>query len=483
MKKIIFILITSIFFFSCEKDIIENTKPLEFSTDTIIFDTSFFSVGTPTKTLKVYNRNNAIIRTNINLISSNQGSFRINVNGVSGRSFNNVMIYPNDSIFIFIEVTADNSNNDFLLTTKIEFLTNDNTQRVDLVAPYRDAYFHILHDNLFITQLGDTVNYRYYQINENTIWTNDKEHVVYGTVVIEPNVVLTIEEGTKIYFHSNSGIYIGNPLLSNNNAKIIVNGTLENKVIFSSDRLEERYRDLPGQWNGIRFVPGTSENTINYANIENAVIGIQSDSSINNKTTVTIQNTIIKNMSAVGILGQGSNILANNSIVSNCGIYTLACNIGGNYNFKHCTFINNWIYDNRNTPSILLNNYYEDQYGNIILRELSNAFFGNCIIYGNLSTEISFDKNESATFDYTFDHCLIKIDPNTELISNRFISCLLNEDPMIVNIEENEFGLEENSPAIDAGNESIVQSDLNLITDFFKNNREINPDLGAIEKN
>ena len=38
------------------------------------------------------------------------------------------------------------------------------------------------------------------------------------------------------------------------------------------------------------------------------------------------------------------------------------------------------------------------------------CYFGNCIIDGNLSTEVSFQENEIGNFNYTFDHSLIKID-------------------------------------------------------------------------
>ena len=54
---------------------------LKFSNDTIIFDTSFHSIGTPTKILTVYNQNNFNITTNILLSSSNSGVFRMNIDG------------------------------------------------------------------------------------------------------------------------------------------------------------------------------------------------------------------------------------------------------------------------------------------------------------------------------------------------------------------------------------------------------------------
>ena len=41
------------------------------------------------------------------------------------------------------------------------------------------------------------------------------------------------------------------------------------------------------------------------------------------------------------------NIVANNTVISRCGQYAVACNIGGKYNFNHCTFANYWNYSNR----------------------------------------------------------------------------------------------------------------------------------------
>ena len=103
-------------------------------------------------------------------------------------------------------------------------------------------------------------------------------------------------------------------------------------------------------------------------------------------------------MSNIGLLAQGSNVDAHNLVIRDCGQYLVALNIGGNYNFTHCTFANYWSYyqnRNRNTPSILLNNYYEGADGNIYIRNLESANFTNCIIYGTLSTEISFQENNS----------------------------------------------------------------------------------------
>ena len=107
-------------------------------------------------------------------------------------------------------------------------------------------------------------------------------------------------------------------------------------------------------------MPGSIDNEFNHTIIRNGNIGIHADSVGNSNPTAIINNTIIENMSSIGIFGQGANLEINNTIVSNCGQYSVACNIGGEYEFTHCTFANYWDFNHRNTPSILLNNFYTD---------------------------------------------------------------------------------------------------------------------------
>jgi hypothetical protein len=151
----------------------------------------------------------------------------------------------------------------------------------------------------------------------------------------------------------------------------------------------------------------------------------------------------------------------------------VACNIGGNYNFTHCTFANYWSYDRRNTPSILLNNYYEGEDGNIYVRDLNEVNFTNCIIDGSLSTEVSFQEQELGLFNYSFDHCLLKLDPTIDTDSEHYKNVIINQSPKFVDNTESNFHLKENSPAINAG---IGPSDSDI-----EGNIRNNPDIGAYE--
>jgi len=303
------IILLTILLFACKKDLMVNDQSatLHFSNDTIIFDTAFHSIGTPTQTLTIYNRNSFTVLTDISLNLINGGGFRMNVDGVAGNNHNAIEIPAKDSIFIFLEVTPNlNGSNDFLLTSNIEFTTGTKKQDVKLVSPGRNANFHLPQDNIF-TNGTDSINYRYFSIKGNKTWTNDLPHVIYGYVVIEPNATLTIEEGSQIYFHNNSGMFVGNPLLIDengspptNNGTLIIDGDFDNEVIMQGDRLDSWYENLPGQWNGIHFVQGSINNSIDYAIITNGTTAIRVDSFVENQT-VTINNTIIKKRSGIVI--------------------------------------------------------------------------------------------------------------------------------------------------------------------------------------
>ena len=486
MKKLFLPLLLITILFACKKDVLESNQSatLHFSNDTIIFDTAFHSIGTPTQTLTIYNRNNFTVLTNISLNLISGGSFRMNVDGVAGNNHNAIEIPAKDSIFIFLEVTIDpsSSNTPYILSDSLVFTTGTKKQDVDLVAWGQDAYFHTANTYGDIINGTDTTRFYYHLLDCSQPWTNDKPHVIYGYAIVNPEKTLTINEGCNLYLHNNSGIFVGNPFLEASGGSIKVNGTLGNEVTFQGDRLDPWYKDIPGQWDRIWLMPGSIDNEINYAIIRNGNIGIHADTVGNNNPTVKISNTIIENMSAIGILGQGANITATNTIVSKCGQYAVACNIGGTYNFTHCTFANYWDYSRRNTPSILINNYYEGADGNIYARNLEEANFTNCIIDGSLSTEVSFQEQELGVFNYTFSHCHIKLDPTISTDNTHYENVITNISPKFVNDKESDFHLTQDSPAINAGTPNIFVNDFLDIfkTDLDGLDRDISsPDIGA----
>ena len=95
---------------SCRKDFdtILSTGNLSFSKDTVYLDTVFTNIGSGTYNLKVYNKSkHAISIPSVNLEKGENSFYRLNVDGMAGRSFENVEILAKDSLYIFIETTID----------------------------------------------------------------------------------------------------------------------------------------------------------------------------------------------------------------------------------------------------------------------------------------------------------------------------------------------------------------------------------------
>lgn len=450
---------------------------LKFSTDTLLFDTIFSGIGSATRYFKVKNPYNLPVNiSEISLEKGNNSKFRLNINGTPGNSINNIVIDAKDSIYIFADVTINTDNDDILETDKIIFKTDNNEQYVNLTAFGQDVHF--FNDSVIQTQT----------------WTNDKPYLIYNSVALDENQHLTIEAGTHIYSHRNSRIMILGTLT--------VNGTYENPVIFEADRLNghssifddifdndttDNYYDVAGQWSGIWLTKLSSNNEINYAVIKNADIGIQVDSVQNSNPQLSIRNSIIEHHSYAGILAQISNIFATNCLISDCGYYNIALTRGGNYNFYHCTIDNHWK-GIRNSPAVLINNYYRYN-GTVFLYNLGNAYFGNCIIWGNKETETIADgfTEQGAAFNYMFENCILKIDPKSNINTNdpaHYKNIVLNSYPVFKDYIEYNFMLKEDSPAKDRGNIQITNQYPALLNNDLNNISRINdtaPDLGCYE--
>lgn len=476
LKRIlVFIVLLSTIIISCQKEDYAdgNDDKIGFSTDTLYFDTVFSTVGSSTRSFKIRNpHKNAIQITTLKLAGGTNSPFRINVDGVAGKEFENIEIRGEDSIWVFAEVTIDPeaSNLPFIVKDSIVFSTNGNIQDVNLVAFGQNAIYH-----------RPAPGKSSFVLDCNETWSNDTPHVVYGIAVIDSMCELTIEAGTQVHFHNNGA------LLAYYGGSLKIKGTASEPVVLQGDRLESWYENTPGQWLGVYLFPLSFENEIEWAVIKNARIGIQCDT-VNlvqsSNPTLTLENSIIKNCSSIGLSGRGTNIAAYNSLIANCGEYCGSFSLGGKYNFYHCTF-GSYSSSNSDKPAVVLNNWYKDADQNVITRNLEEANFYNSIIYGSKNNEILLSKEDAGQFDFQFSNCLVRVD-NSDTDSNtpEFSNCIVNQSPSFINTSEADFHLDEKSKAINEGQFTIVTNLLPLIGRDLDNNLRTSdglPDLGVYE--
>ena len=310
---------------SCRKDFITipSFGNLEFSKDTVYLDTVFTNIGSATYNLRVYNRSSEDITIpTIALERGATSNYRLNVDGIPGKSFENIDILAKDSIFVFVETTIDfNTVPDPLYTDRILFDTGIHQQDVDLVTLVQDATFiypdrdpiTMSIDSLTLDGEPTTIRGRFLEDSELN-FTNTKPYVIYGYAAVPSNKILAIDAGAKIHFHDNSGLII------DKDATLKVNGTLNEKVVFEGDRLENAFSTVPGQWGTIWMRAGSKENEIQHAQIKNGIIGILVDSTASSITpTLTLKNTEIFNHSNFGILSRESSIAGENVLIGSAG--------------------------------------------------------------------------------------------------------------------------------------------------------------------
>ena len=481
---------------SCRKDFstIPSYGNLEFSKDTVFLDTIFENIGSATYNLKIYNRGrNAITVPRIKLEKGSSSNYRLSVDGVPGKDFNDIDILARDSIYVFIETTVNNNNQPTLLyTDRILFDNGESQQHINLITLVEDANFiypgkdpvSMRIDSLSIDGQATTIKGRFLTDSE-LIFTKEKPTVIYGYAAIPSNKVLTIEAGARIHFHDNSGLIV------DKKASLKVNGTLSEKVIFEGDRLENRFRQTPGQWGTIWMRAGSKENVINHAQIKNGIIGILIDSiGTASAPTLNIQNTEIYNHSNFGILARETNIEAHNVVIGSAGQASLAATIGGTYNFTHSTFANYWNNGIRQLPAVLVNNFfvYNTEAGEEIIetRDLNAANFTNCIFEGNNNIEFLIDKVEGGgLFSYSVKNCMIKfIDSNNsfdgvtevDFVNNsNYSGIILNGNSNFRKAQESDFIIGEKSEAINKATETFFNIDILGI------DRTTTPDIGAYQ--
>ncbi|WP_367752268.1 hypothetical protein [Flavobacterium sp. WC2430] len=498
MRPIKFLFFIGIFISicSCRSDFetVLSTGDLAFSKDTIYLDTVFTNIGSSTYRLKVYNHSkNDINIPSIQLGKGLNSKYRLTVDGMQGNDgklFSNVTLLAKDSLYIFIETTAaitDANPTDFLYTDQIQFDSGQNEQKVALVTLIQDAVFlypkRLADGTTETLPIGDQQIEGFYleendPINGNElIFNNKKPYVIYGYAAVPTGKTAVFNPGSRVYFHANSGLIVANNASININGGKSTTANLEKEVVFEGDRLEPQYDDVPGQWGTIWLSSGSTNNLINHLTIKNATIGLLIQN--NDGTTTSIKNTQIYDSSTYGILAQTGKIVGENIVINSAGLASLACSYGGDYKFTHSTFNNNW--NSSSQLAVTIDNSISGATPET--KDLTQATFNNCIIYGSYTNEIAINKSGTGTFEYQFNNCLVKFDSSNTNSLYQFATdpvhyngIILNQSPKFFNVNLNKLNIDVSSSAFAKGNSAYL-----IPLDIIGNTRTTPPDLGAFQ--
>ena len=478
MRKGFYILILLIGLISCRQGVVSDdpTLKLQFSHDTVLFDTVFTTMGSSTKCVMVYNPNeNALC---IDQVSLREGRyFHINLDGENSmEELRNITLRGGDSLFLFVRAYIDpqKENSPVLVADEIAFGVNGNVQTIQLQA-YGQNIKRIRNNKGLV-------------VFQDLTLTNDKPYLMYDTVAVAGD--LTIQAGATVYMHAGAMLYAyGN---------VTAQGTKEEPIIFRGDRMDMLFDSVPyrmasGLWNGIYLVnpvdmlPPTYK--IEYMDILSGSVGLYVYSEAeSNLPQLTLQNSRIHNHSIYGLVVQNVDASVVNCEISNCASYCVYL-AGGKHEFVHNTIASYYGYPYTNLN--IHQNILADDVAAVYINNLSKntaktvSSFKNCIITGGRKNNVVVATPFTEYYEGRFEGNYLRSDSLDEAFAKNNVYASDSDSTVFRNIyylykeyHYYDFHLDTLSPARGIG-DSIVALPYPLDREGVQ--RKTKPDAGCYE--
>ena len=374
---------------------VDSKLRLKFSSDTLLFDTIFTTVGSATHKFMVYNPNNKNLKiSSIQLGLGKNSPYRLNVDGYLNKdnSFQDIEIRAKDSMFVFVEVTVDPqaTNAPTFIKDSIVFNTNNNIQDVKLIS---------YGQNMEVLKNRTVLN--------DTTLSAEKPYLVMGDLTVEAGATLTLKPGCRLYFHANSNLVV----LGN----LIADGTREKPILLRGDRTDKittnatfPYNYIANQWGSVMLLNPEGNHKLNFVTINSGYAGIYFYNEDRSKTpTLEITNCRIHNFLKYGLVVQNGDVTVGNTEISNTGSYSVYLS-GGKHTFTHCT-----IADYFNSSSVLLQPSSREANVACMISELNKVkpmetVFENCIISGSTNYEFGLMSRFTSNYHGIFKNCYIR---------------------------------------------------------------------------
>lgn len=454
---------------------------LTFSEDTLRIDTVFTTIGSATRWLKVYNKNEQPVLVDIKLRNQSNSFFRINADGLKGPVVNNVEINGNDSIYIFVEVTVDPdqpiSTSPFIIEDQVDVTVNGSTFTAHLEAFGQNA-------NYITPSDGNGKGFLYSCDFGERIWDDPKPYIIYGILYVDSCKII-LPAGTRLYVHGGivrdtNTIYNDGLVVFLKNGSLETQGTLDAPVIIQGDRLEKEFQDVKSQWVGLMFWQESKQNILRHTIVKNSIIGVRVDSLADLK----LYATQISNTSGPAIIGRHATVYGENCLFYDNASYGLQLTYGGNYHFNYCTVGS---YEGQKEAVSIDDVQCGDIFCSLPNRRYNDldATFTNCIFNGSDKDEVSIIRagEGKVSFQYKFTNCAFRVadllDPKNQ--PNFFDNCtdcinLKQNDRVFLDNRKDDYRLDTMSVVLNKGLALSI-----IMTDILDKMRKPTPDIGCYE--
>lgn len=429
----------------------------QFSVDTLKMGVVFTDEMTTTHRFTVRNAaSKSMSISHIGLSGDGAQYFRLNVDGFSGREFNNVEIRGKDSIFVFVEATLPEANADLPIEINalVDFTTNGVNRSVVISAYGQDV----------VRLHGETVC-------SDTEFSSAKPYQIFDSLVVAPDATLTLAAGTRLLFHDKAALIVYGSL--------VCNGTVEKPVSLAGDRTGNVVTNISfdlmsRQWEGVEFKAGSHGNNLSHTVIKNTVNGVYIDgeSAPDKLTALTLYNCRLRNSGFTVLAAVHADIDATGCEFAEGGGGLVYLH-GGQHSFNHCTFANYYLFSVITGPAIGFGHFDHETSDDSSLPLLS-ADISNSIIYG-LGTDMS--HGDLTGMDIMVRNCLIKSNGTDD---DNFINCIWGEDPLYYTVRNEylfDYRLRDESPAIATADPNLTDSRAEI--DAYGLRRGVTPDIGA----
>ena len=341
---------------------------LEFSTDTVAFDTLFTDVSSATHAFLIYNLNGADMRiAHTALAGGEQSPYRINVDGLAGTAHDDLVLRRGDSMYVFVEVTIDPRGKDepFEANDSVLFVLESGiTQRVLLTATGQDA-----------TVMRGAV------IAHDTHLTGARPYLIYDSLRVERGATLTMEPGTRLYMADGAELQV--------HGRIVAQGTPDSLIVMRGARTDRMfaylpYDRLPAQWGGITLHEESTGNVFVHCDIHSGTYGLKAKGTDLTESKLTMHSSQIHNVNGDALELTMCRGQFTNSLFTNAGGHCVNI-LGGEMDFIHCTMANFFPWKSERGVALHIANYAEEER---TIYPLMGVRFINSIITGAKPDEL-----------------------------------------------------------------------------------------------